>query len=63
VLKALSLGAAAVSGGRLHLYALAAAGRAGVERIIPSCGARSCGMKLMGVRRLDNFSRDNLRWQ
>ncbi len=34
VLKALSVGAKAVSGGRLYLYALAAAGEAGVERAV-----------------------------
>jgi isopentenyl diphosphate isomerase/L-lactate dehydrogenase-like FMN-dependent dehydrogenase len=34
VLKALSLGAKARSGGRLYLYALAAAGQAGVERAL-----------------------------
>ena len=34
VLKALALGATACSGGRFYLYALAAAGQAGVERAI-----------------------------
>src|ERR1700746_3471316 len=34
VLKALSLGAKACSGGRLYLFALAAAGQAGVERAL-----------------------------
>lgn len=34
VLKALSLGAKACSGGRLYLYALAAAGQAGEERAL-----------------------------
>ena len=34
MLKALSLGAKACSGGRLYLYALAAAGQAGVERAL-----------------------------
>ena len=34
VLKALSVGAKACSGGRLYLYALAAAGQAGVERAL-----------------------------
>ena len=34
VLKALALGATAASGGRLYLYALAAAGQAGVERAL-----------------------------
>ena len=34
ILKALSMGAKACSGGRLYLYALAAAGQAGVERAL-----------------------------
>src|SRR3954471_12037885 len=34
VLKALSVGAKACSGGRMYLYALAAAGQAGVERVL-----------------------------
>ena len=34
MLKALSLGAKACSGGRLYLYALAAGGQPGVERAI-----------------------------
>ena len=34
VLKALSLGAKAVGGGRFYLYALAAAGQLGVERAL-----------------------------
>jgi L-lactate dehydrogenase (cytochrome) len=34
VLKALSVGAKACSGGRLYLYALAAAGQAGVEKAL-----------------------------
>ena len=42
VLKALSLGAKAVSGGRLYLYALAAAGQAGVERALRDARPRSC---------------------
>jgi isopentenyl diphosphate isomerase/L-lactate dehydrogenase-like FMN-dependent dehydrogenase len=34
VLKSLCAGASAASGGRLYLYALAAAGQAGVERAV-----------------------------
>ncbi|OYW44538.1 MAG: alpha-hydroxy-acid oxidizing enzyme [Sphingomonadales bacterium 32-68-7] len=62
VLKALSLGAKAVSGGRLYLYALAAAGQPGVERALGILEAEIVrGMKLMGVTRVDQLSRDNLR--
>ncbi len=64
VLKALSLGAKAVSGGRLYLYALAAAGQAGVERALAILEAEIVrDMKLMGVTRVDQLSRDNLRFR
>lgn len=64
VLKALSLGASAVSGGRLYLYALAAAGQPGVERAIGLLEAEIVrGMKLMGVTRIDQLTRENLRWR
>src|SRR5687768_1829221 len=64
VLKALSLGATAVSGGRLYLYALAAAGRPGVERALGLLEAEIVrDMKLMGVTRVDQLSRENLRWR
>ena len=59
VLKALSLGAKACSGGRLYLYALAAAGQAGVERALGNLHAeieRDC-------RTVDQLSRDNLRFR
>jgi L-lactate dehydrogenase (cytochrome) len=62
VLKALSLGAKAVAGGRLYLYALAAAGQPGVERALRLLEAEIVrGMKLMGVTRIDQLSRENLR--
>ncbi|KRA83170.1 alpha-hydroxy acid oxidase [Altererythrobacter sp. Root672] len=62
VLKALSLGATAVSGGRLYLYALAAAGQAGVERALGLLEAEIVrDMKLMGVTRIDQLNRENLR--
>jgi L-lactate dehydrogenase (cytochrome) len=62
VLKALSLGATAVSGGRLYLYALAAAGQAGVERALGLLEAEIVrGMKLMGKTRIDQLGRENLR--
>ncbi|AKH41335.1 L-lactate dehydrogenase (cytochrome) [Altererythrobacter atlanticus] len=64
VLKALSLGATAVSGGRLYLYALAAAGQAGVERALTLLEAEIVrDMKLMGVTSVDQLSRENLRWR
>jgi L-lactate dehydrogenase (cytochrome) len=64
VLKALSLGAKAVSGGRLYLYALAAAGQEGVERALAILEAEIVrDMKLMGMTRIGQLSRDNLRWR
>jgi L-lactate dehydrogenase (cytochrome) len=62
VLKALAMGAKAVSGGRLYLYALAAAGQQGVERALAILEAEIVrDMKLMGVTRVDQLSRDRLR--
>ena len=62
VLKALALGAKACSGGRLYLYALAAAGQAGVERALGQLRAEiERDMKLMGVTRVDQLSREHLR--
>jgi L-lactate dehydrogenase (cytochrome) len=64
VLKALSLGARAVSGGRLYLYALAAAGQPGVERALGLMEAEIVrGMKLMGKTSIGQLGRDNLRWR
>jgi L-lactate dehydrogenase (cytochrome) len=64
VLKALSVGAKACSGGRLYLYALAAGGQRGVERTLGNLrGEIERGMKLMGVTHLDQLGRDNLRWR
>lgn len=64
VLKALSVGAKACSGGRLYLYALAAAGRPGVERAMGKLRDEiERGMKLMGARSLADLSRENLRWR
>ena len=64
VLKAMALGARGVSGGRLYLYALAAAGQAGVERAVGLLDAEiRRGMQLMGVTRLDQLTRDHLRWR
>ena len=63
VLKALSVGAKACSGGRFYLFALAAAGQAGVERVLGNMRTEiERDMKLMGVTKLDQLSRDNLRF-
>ncbi|MEM9146089.1 MAG: alpha-hydroxy acid oxidase [Pseudomonadota bacterium] len=63
VLKALSVGAKACSGGRLYLYALAAAGQAGVEKALGSLRTEiERDMKLMGITKLDQLSRENLRF-
>src|SRR3954454_10904246 len=63
VLKALSVGAKACSGGRWYLYALAAAGQPGVERALENLRAEiERDMKLMGCRSVDQLSRDNLRF-
>ena len=62
VLKALSVGAKACSGGTL--YALAAAGEAGVEKALNNLRAEiERDMKLMGCRCVDQLSRDNLRFR
>ena len=64
VLKALSLGAKAVGGGRFYLYALAAAGQAGVERALELMQAEiERDMKLMGVSSISELSRANLRFR
>ncbi|MDB5699432.1 MAG: lldD [Alphaproteobacteria bacterium] len=64
VLKALSVGAKACSGGRMYLYALAAAGGAGVDRALANMREEiERGMKLMGVTKAADLSRANLRWR
>lgn len=64
VLKALSVGAKAVSGGRLYLYALAAAGQAGVERALGNFRTEiERDMKLMGAKQISDLARKNLRWR
>ena len=64
VLKALSVGARACSGGRLYLYALAAAGEAGVDRVLENIKIEiERDMKLMGITHLNQLSRNNLRWR
>ena len=64
VLKALSAGAKACSGGRMYLYALAAAGQPGVEKALANMRAEiERDMKLMGVTKVSDLSRDNLRYR
>lgn len=64
VLKALSVGAKAVSGGRLYLYALAAAGQPGVERALGNLRTEiERDMRLMGVKHVRELSRANLRYR
>lgn len=64
VLKALAAGANCASGGRLYLYALAAAGQPGVERAIGVLKDEiERGMKLMGVTNVGQLDRSRLRWR
>jgi L-lactate dehydrogenase (cytochrome) len=64
VLKSLCAGATAASGGRLYLYALAAAGQDGVERAIGILKDEiERGMKLMGVRSVAELTGERLRWR
>ena len=64
MLKALSLGAKACSGGRLYLYALAAAGQEGVERALGQYKAElERDMKLKGCTKISDLSRKNLRFR
>ena len=61
VLKALAMGATACSGGRMYLYALAAAGHAGVERAMGLLrGEIERDMLLMGCRSLSDLDRSCL---
>lgn len=64
VLKALSLGAKAVGVGRYYLFALAAAGQAGVERALQLMTEEiERDMKLMGVRSVSQLTPENLRFR
>ena len=63
-LKSLCAGATAASGGRLYLYALAAAGQDGVERALAILQDEIVrGMQLMGVKSVAELSEDRLRWR
>ncbi len=64
VLKALSVGAKACSGGRWYLYALAAGGQSGVEKAISNMKNEiERDMKLMGVTKLSQLSRKNIKFR
>jgi len=64
VLKALSVGAKAVGIGKMYLYALAAGGRAGVERVLEQMQTEiRRGMQLMGCRSIGQLTRQNLRFR
>lgn len=64
ILKALAAGAKACSGGRLYLYALAAAGQPGVEKALMNIRSEiERDMKLMGVTKISALNRDMLRYR
>jgi len=64
VLKALAAGATAVSGGRMYLYALAAAGQPGVERALGNLRTEiERDMKLLGIKQIADLNRDMLRYR
>ncbi|MER0236956.1 alpha-hydroxy acid oxidase [Fulvimarina sp. MAC8] len=64
VLKALALGAKAVGLGRYYLFPLAAAGQPGVERALTLMRDELVrDMRLMGCTRIDQLSRDKLRFR
>ena len=61
IVKALALGAKAVSGGRIHFYALGAGGERGVDHVL---GLMEAGMRrtmaLVGATSVDEITRDLL---
>ena len=64
VLKALSLGAKACSGGRFYLYALAAGGQKGVEKALSNLQSEiKRDMQLMGVTSIDQLTRKNIKFR
>ena len=64
MLKALSVGAKACSGGRLYLYALASAGQKGVERALSLYRAElERDMKLMGCKSIEELNRSNIKFR
>ncbi len=64
MLKALSLGAKACAGGRLYLYALAAAGQKGVEKALSIYKTElERDMKLMGCKKISDLSKKNIKFK
>ncbi len=64
ILKAISLGANACSGGRLYLYALAAGGRSGVQRSLENLKNELVrDMKLLGCKKISELNSENLRFR
>ena len=64
VLKALSLGAKAVGGGRFYLFALAAAGQEGVERALELMRLEiERDLRLMGVSSVSELNKGNIRFR
>ena len=64
MLKALSVGAKACSGGRLYLYALASAGQKGVERALGLYkNELERDMKLMGCTNIKELNRSNIKFR
>ena len=63
ILKSLSKGATACSGGRLYLYALASGGEKGVTRSIGNLKEEVIrDMKLMGVTKISELNKNNIRY-
>ena len=63
ILKAISKGANACSGGRLYLYALASGGEEGVTKSIDNLRCELVrNMKLMGLTKISQLSKENLRF-
>ncbi|RZF93565.1 alpha-hydroxy-acid oxidizing protein [Pseudoalteromonas sp. CO302Y] len=64
VLKALSIGAKAVGIGRMYLYALAAAGQPGVERVLGLMQSEiERDMKLMGCTNISQLQRHHVKFR
>ena len=63
ILKSLSKGATACSGGRLYLYALASGGEKGVTKSISNLKEEVVrDMKLMGVTKISELNKNNIRY-
>ena len=64
MLKALSLGANACSGGRLYLYSLAAGGYHAVKRCVGNLkNELERNMKLMGCKKIKDLNRKNIKFR